>query len=136
VKRLPLRLVHTLPLFLLFVLGCGGSSKEQPATVSGKVTYKGTPLTMGTLEFHGTGNKIAATQIGPDGTYVVGDAPVGECTVVVKVVPPPKAPPGVEMEGAPKGTPVMVPPQYADPTKSGVKQTIAAGKSTVDIDLK
>lgn len=121
---------------LLLIAGCGGS-QTKPSTVSGKVSYKGTPLTFGTIEFHGPAGKKSAASIDPDGSFRMVDAPIGENTVVVKVPDSvPKPPPGTPDMPVANVQPVPIPPQYADPARSGVKQTIAAGSSTVTIDLK
>lgn len=120
---------------LILTTGCGGP-KTKPVNVSGKVTYKGQPLNYGTIEFHGPGGKIASAAIGEDGSFRAHDAPVGENAVAVKVVPPVQPPPGTTGMPTLSVKPILIPAPYADPTKSGVKQTIAAGDSTVTIDLK
>jgi hypothetical protein len=121
---------------LLFsAIGCGSGTVGN-STVTGTVSYKGKPLTVGTIEFYGPAGKVSSSSINPDGTFTVPDAPVGDDTVVVRVPPPgPKLPPGAPVLG-PQATPVPIPRQYSDPKTSHVKQTVAAGKSTVNIDLK
>jgi hypothetical protein len=68
----------------LFVIsGCGGN---QRAAVSGKVTIAGKGhLPGGIIHFISTADpgKVGGGMIKPDGTYVVHDAPVGECKVVI-----------------------------------------------------
>jgi hypothetical protein len=120
--------------FLLGV-GCGGG-KVGNSTVAGKVSYKGRPLTVGTIEFPGTDGKVSSSSINSDGSFLIPDAPVGDDTVVVRVpAPGPKVPPGAPVLGS-NVTPVPIPRQYADARTSRVKQTVAAGRSTADIDLK
>ena len=78
----------------LLTTGCGGG-KVGISTVAGKVSYKGKPLTVGTIEFHGSDGKVSSSSINPDGTFLIPDAPVGDDTVVVRVpAPNPKLPPG------------------------------------------
>lgn len=121
---------------LFLIAGCGGT-QPKPATVSGKVSYKGVPLTFGTIEFHGPAGKKSAASIDPDGSFRMVDAPIGDNTVVVKVPDSlPKPPPGTPDMPVVNVKLVPIPAQYADPARSGVKQTIAAGSSTVTIDLK
>ncbi|MFO0865468.1 MAG: hypothetical protein U0744_12590 [Gemmataceae bacterium] len=121
-------------MFCFFVgIGCGGPTVSN--IVSGKVTYKGQALNSGTIELHGPKDVVRSSGIGTDGTYTIADPAIGENTVVVKTPPPPSAPPGVKMPGS-DIVPVKVPAQYGVPQTSGVKQTIAAGKTTLDIDLK
>lgn len=120
-------------LSIVFLAGCGTSSVSN--IVSGKVTYKSQPLNSGTIELYGPNNTIRSGGIGADGTFTVADPGVGENTIVVKTPAPAAAPPGVKMPGS-DIVPVRVPAQYGAPTTSGVKQTIAAGRTTVDIDLK
>jgi len=63
------------------IVGCG-SKKTASAEVSGKVTYKGAPVTGGLLAFHGDAGGYSAA-ITPDGTYHVVDLPPGEVVVTV-----------------------------------------------------
>ena len=78
-------LVLTLPLCLLAACGCGGNENPHaPASVTGKVTYKGEPVPAGLINFipktegpSATGSLIA------DGTYSITDAPAGEFTVTI-----------------------------------------------------
>ena len=80
-----------LPLGLLaFVVGCGSSAKPR-AVVKGKVTIGDKALTVGTVQFFGTGNAMASARIDKDGNYEMNDAPVGDVQISVTV---PKMPPG------------------------------------------
>src|SRR5262249_35627477 len=60
---------------VLFVGGC-----SKPQTVTGKVTYKGTPLNSGTVMF--VGQKSYSSPIGSDGGYTI-KAPAGKYTITV-----------------------------------------------------
>jgi hypothetical protein len=60
--------------WLLAVGGCGSSGAVNTTTipVKGRVTYKGQPLTQGTVLFEPEGaGKEARGEINPDGTYVL-----------------------------------------------------------------
>lgn len=77
-------LLRTLPLAVLVaaLAGCGGDKR---ASVSGKVTVGGKPLTGGNITFIlvSDPNRTTSGLIKPDGSYEVSDAPVGECKVVI-----------------------------------------------------
>jgi len=71
-------------LFLLTLgvtLGCS-SNKSNPAEVSGKVTYKGEPVTGGTIVFY-TANGAYSAGLLSDGTYSLTDLPEGDCTITI-----------------------------------------------------
>ena len=52
------------------LLAAGGCGKGT-GSVSGKVTYKGTPVTSGAVTFHGEGGWVQSAWISPDGTFMV-----------------------------------------------------------------
>lgn len=127
---------------LLLVGGCG---RQGPDTVvTGKVTYKGNPVA-GTLTFAGTGKEVSAP-INPDGTYVVGNPPLGPVKILVKGMPGAaavKAGPTAggkklpELPGMPKGAAAAglpPPPKYASP-KGALAYEVKAGRQTHDIEL-
>jgi hypothetical protein len=66
----------------LLAIGCGGDKR---AEVSGKVTMAGKSLPGGIITFVSASdsNRVGTGVISADGNYRVGDAPVGECKVVV-----------------------------------------------------
>lgn len=55
--------------------GCGGDSSRPPAgavvPVKGVVTYKGKPLTKGTVRFEPDAGREAQGDIGPDGSFAL-----------------------------------------------------------------
>jgi hypothetical protein len=133
-----------LPWLLLVAAGCGDSS----ASVSGRVTLNGKPLTGGAVTFHAAGGRTEGSWIDPEGHYAIARAPVGEVKVTVVVNPtrePPKLPRKRDVpqhpesqaaEGAPAGKAVAIPPRYKDPEKSGLTYTLSRGPQVIDIDLK
>jgi hypothetical protein len=79
-----LRIFAILFVVVAVIAGCQESGNPNaPAKVMGKVTYKGTPVTAGTLTFHGKDGSINNCDISPDGTYSVSNFPEGEMTVTI-----------------------------------------------------
>jgi hypothetical protein len=139
-----------LGLALVALGGCGGGK----ATVSGKVALgDGTPVSAGTITFWAGENRSAQATLKPDGTYSMGDAPVGEVKVTVET-PRPKAgptgmgpaPPGVK--GMPpemvpeedKGLPgnvkiVPVPDKYRDKSSTPLTYTVSRGAQQKDFTI-
>jgi len=136
-------------LFLLAVLGATGCSGAKQASVTGRVSYKGKPVTSGTVVlFDQNGHASDLGNVQPDGTYTIARAPVGTDKVSFDNPPPPKtalppgqkAPPANDPEFAEaakaKANYVPTPPQYKDPVQSGLTVEVKSGKNTIDIDLK
>jgi len=61
--------------------GCGRSGSAGNS-VAGSVTYKGNPVTGGTMLFHGKDKPYPAT-LGPDGSYTCQGVPLGDYTVTI-----------------------------------------------------
>lgn len=68
----------------LAVLGCKQENPNAPARVTGRVLYKGNPVTGGMLAFHPTGGGIISIPIGADGSYSAFDIPDGDMVVTVE----------------------------------------------------
>lgn len=68
-------------LFAGLAVGCGSSNT--PASIKGKVTYKGQPLPGGGITFTGDGGSYPGS-INSDGTYAVKDVPVGNFAIIVE----------------------------------------------------
>ncbi|HEV3236490.1 MAG TPA: hypothetical protein VGZ25_05850, partial [Gemmataceae bacterium] len=70
---------------LIASVGCSKGNPNAPAEVSGKVTFKNTPVTAGTVTFYAPDNKgVYPITIKPDGTYSQVDLPIGEMTITVE----------------------------------------------------
>ncbi len=129
-----------LGLALLLPMGCGDAGGPEMASVSGKVTYKGKPVTKGTVSFVATkpGQRNATGMIDQTGAYKLqtenpGDgAEVGDYEVSIfsheeEILDyTPKTPVKVER---------TIPEKYEDPKKSGLKSTVKPGSNTFDFDL-
>jgi hypothetical protein len=133
---------------VLMAAGCGGTST---ATVSGKVSYNGSPLKAGNVTFFPKEQPPVSTRIGEDGSYSLLKVPIGEVTICVETksvnpsrlskIPKMNVPkdkvspnPGTDLEKLAKlFTPI--PDKYADPATSGRTYTVTSGAQTHDIDL-
>jgi hypothetical protein len=125
--------------------GCG----KPAATVSGKVTYQGRPLPIGTIRFLTAENKVLAADISGDGDYSIPRVPPGEVKISVSV---PSAntlkPQQKGMYGKAGDNPasetstsaprlMKIPDQYGAPESSGLKYTVTAeANQTHNIELK
>ena len=122
--------------------GCG----SRPGSITGTVSYKGSPLPSGRVVFlceGGTKPALMADIV--DGAYSIPTAPVGDCKITVatyqtKVTAVPNmpkdgaSPPG----GGPKsaGKYVPIPAKYGDSTLSGLTYRIVPGDQVHPIELK
>ena len=95
----------------VFGLSVGGCSQAPPlGQVQGRVTFKGQPVTKGTVSFSSDKGDGAEATLGPDGKYVI-ETPQGGLTpgeYVVTITPEmyldrsdPKTPPVMEESKAP-----------------------------------
>jgi hypothetical protein len=128
----------------LAAVGCGGGKP----TVRGKVTYRGTPLTMGNVTLFSADGKIVKTaQIQEDGTYQIPDAPTGHVLAAVVNLPPVGARGGPPLIGAPNDEETRLaraiaarylptPPHYADPKTSGLSFDVPRRGGPLDIALR
>jgi hypothetical protein len=125
--------------------GCGNSHAPQQADVSGKVLFQGNPLPGGKVTF--TAVKGGFSSIGiidENGAYQI-KAPVGEVQISVtnRMLEQKSGPKGFARLGKAqggeqqtvKGRFVQIPPQYEDPSKSGLTYTVTRGSQTHDIEL-
>jgi len=126
--------------------GCSASSSLNTIPVEGRVTYKGQPVTHGTVTFmprdaaEGTPRRPATGAIQSDGTYRLGTlspedgAVPGEYQVVIVSItsgPSPEQPDAPEVWAVPK--------HYGNPVQSGLQASIPAeakGPLKFDFDLQ
>ncbi len=146
------RLLLALPLCFVVVLGCTKSSV--PSKLTGKVAYKGAPVTGGTLTISPEGEgAIYSAPIKADGTYSIASIPAGEFVVTIETEsanPNKKIPvyggakgkgamsPGPEAAAAPSGDTgqfVKIPVKYNDKKKSGLTVTLVVGPNEKNFDL-
>ncbi len=124
---------------LAALAGCQDSTKS---TVSGKVTYKGAPVTGGmiTLKPKTASGAAPSFQIKPDGTFIGTDIPPGDYDVAVTTDTVPTGPPAGGTgspvpTGAEFGKKVNIPANFKDPTTSKITWTVKSGKQDLSIDL-
>jgi len=126
---------------LTFLAGCTGGGA---ASVTGKVTYRGKPLTTGTVYLAGPDGVQAASAINPDGTYQMFAVAAGPVKIgVISLKPQPvRGRPAKQAAGAPPPAPppdvtgwVEIPEKHADPLTSGLTTDLKSGANEYDIEL-
>ena len=123
---------------LVAVLPIGCKGKHPTAPVSGVVTWKGKPVTQGTVVFfHETAPVSGSGAIGPDGRYKL-DAPVGICRVAIqsREQPPADLPKEKQTPGYYLGLKSVIPDRYEDHMHNGLQFTVKEGNNTADWNLK
>jgi hypothetical protein len=145
------RFVNCLLLFALVVAaGCGGTPSSRSANLTGKVLYKGQPVTGGsmTLNYAESSYPVA---IRADGTFKAAQLPAGEAIVTIdnEFLNPNKPTygggkgPGSGLGKIPEGanqssggTYVKLPAKYKDKKTSDVKITLKGGNQDITVELK
>jgi hypothetical protein len=107
--------------------GCGGSGDRTPATVRGRVLFRGRPLAGGTVVFtphpdRGPAAKYAAADLGPDGEYRL--AADGSMYITAGWY-------RVAIAGPPGDGADDFPAALRRPDRSGVEREVVAGKENV-----
>ncbi len=121
----------------LHPLGCGGSSGpvKKVGTVSGKVTFKGAPVTEGQIAFidQATGS-AGGSPLGADGSYKLPQAlTTGNYAVVIQ---PPPLPMPEEGKPPPKPQPYAnIPKKYREISTSGLSISIKEGTNPFDVEM-
>jgi hypothetical protein len=121
-----------LPLAAFTTVGCG--SPSDTISVNGKVSYRGEPLTNGSVTFFPQSGRPASAPLANEGHYQI-ELPPGtyQVTITVGLTVP---------EGWKEGDQVapakfILPPQYTTRAKSNLTAEIAEGSSqSVDFALK
>jgi hypothetical protein len=129
-------------LLILLALGCGsGSEFPETTPVSGKISFKGEPVTKGTITFQPDQGQAATGMIQPDGTYTLSTfaekdgaipghhkvmiiANDGDSTMI------PGSSPGYKK---PKD---LIPKKFAALNTSGLEAQVSKDKPTVDFNLQ
>lgn len=117
---------------LILSEGCNSQAKQREGRtrLSGIVTYKGKLIPGGTISVISKQDPMLGNAgiIGPDGTFVVNDTPIGLIGITI------------DTKGMLIGDPkryVEIPLSYADPEKSSLTYEVKPGEnSDVKLDLK
>ena len=121
------------PIALMVLIGCGGG--DGGATVQGKITYQGAPVTSGIINFKGAQAQPLGGGIRPDGSYEFV-LPPGDYQV--RIDAPPVIPSGLkEGDPIPKLGPRLAPEKFADFNSSGLTLTVTGeSPQTADFALQ
>ncbi len=118
------------------ILGCGGPSApvRKLGDVTGKVTYKGVPLKIGTIVFQPDTGAFATAEIQPDGTYSLKGALGPNLVTITSRDPMPPGPddPVARNARRPKSN---IPEAYGERT-SGLKFDVQNKPNVADFNLK
>jgi hypothetical protein len=148
------RLLGSLSLLVATVLlacGCGQNLQKARAVVKGSISIGDKKLNAGNITFATADGRTGTGSIDESGNYIVTDAPIGECTIVVSVpapkggsmqapgMKPPAGIPGMEKMAGPKmvdpSKVVQIPQKYNSRDTSDLKYTVRSGEQTHDIKL-
>jgi hypothetical protein len=129
---------------LLLAVNWGCAPKtDRPETlpVSGKVTYKGQPVTKGTITFQSDGGQAATGEIQSDGTYRLstfadrdGALPGHHKVMIIANDADPTLMPGSSPGYKPPKD--LVPKKYAKLETSGLTADVSKDKTTFEFELK
>lgn len=113
--------------------------------VSGKVTLRGQPMTVGSIHFHQVnGTLVRVANLEPDGSYVVRaydslGLPVGAYRVAVSPLPTSQTddevPIGTPLDSAPYQAASSIPEKYLSPETSGIQLNVVEGKNQLNVEL-
>ena len=116
--------------------GCGGATERVSGSVSGRVTFKGQPVTSGVVNLMSKSRGIGASaNLGDDGKYKITEpVETGEYKVVVTLAPPP--PPRPE-DGPPKPAQpaANIPEKYRSEATTDLTTMVEEGENALDFDL-
>jgi hypothetical protein len=117
----------------------GCDSGPETGEVFGKVTFKGKPVTEGTLTFlNEKGEGDAEANIQPDGSYFVETGVVvGDYVIEIKPLmetkdtDPGKTPPSLVEKAAPN-----IPMKYRQQGRTPLREIVKAGKNEINFDMQ
>jgi len=141
IGNMRLRLVVLLFAVVVALSGCSGPKRL--ASLTGKVTYKGKPVSVGAIYFHGQAGELAMGNLTEDGSFVATDLPVGEVRVSLKVQDPGvyaqqlKGPQSLDKAKPKEGDKVTsIPNNFSDPATSGLVYTLTPSTTTLDVAIE
>jgi hypothetical protein len=119
---------------LLFVIGCG----DRLSSVTGRISYKGKPLSAGTVTFVSPTGPAATGEIGKDGSYKLltpgkgGGAIPGSYNVAFRSL----APVNPNDHSPDRRLTLTIPEKYMNHRISGVRAEVKEGANVIDFDLE
>ena len=118
-------------------IGCGPT----PATITGKVTFEGKPITTGSIAFLTQNGKVVSGNIWQGEYQVVGVeiGPKARVSVISHHPSPMMRPPTGPIEDVPQRESlefVPIPDRYASAAESGLFCDVVEGEQTHDFSLK
>lgn len=127
---------------LLLAISLSGC-RDKVGSISGKVTFKGQPIPVGTVTYFGQKNKVVVADLSEDGSYIVDQLPVGMAAITVETPnvqpfalkpgdPPP--PPGV-VSSAYFLPNIRIPDHYVNRETSGLRLDVQEGPQVLDLTL-
>ena len=126
-------------LLLLSLLASAGGC-DKTATVTGKVSYQGHPVTHGSVIFLNAGNKARSGVIEPDGSYTVEGVQPGTVRIGVISHDPAKGRSVVRGEKPSPAAPptgwFALPARFEDPAASGLTCIVGSSSASHDIEMK
>jgi len=128
-------LMGVIILGLVQIIGCGPAAPPPTATVSGQVTYKGKPVSVGQIWFNAPEKGYSANApLNAEGKYEISkDLPPANYKVYLtppRITTPPK--PG---EAPPPTEALQVPDRYQTEQMSGLTANVVAGTQKIDFPL-
>ena len=125
-------------LTLLSAVGCGGGPVLLPtATVSGKVTFEGAPVTEGEVNFASSDGYAATVPLDSSGSFSIESLEVGSYTVFVTPPSPTEAPGSEPDETSEPKQYDNIPQGYRQQTTSDLVAEVKEGDgNTFTFDLK
>jgi len=118
---------------VLAALAMSGCTGKPTGTVSGKVTYKGQPVTSGEVQFIDQSKGLGASgKLDGSGNYTLeGQLPAGTYKVYIQPPIPEQLPPGQK----PKPSTFTVPLKYQNADTTTMTKEVKAGKNDVTIEV-
>lgn len=129
----PLRRVLSALVLVGSSLALSGCQDQPMGTVSGKVSYRGKPVTSGTINFYAPEKGVGATaEIDASGTFTI-DEPLDAGNYKVFVLPPQpqQLPPGQRA----KQVTFSVPPKYQDANSTPLSREVKTGMNKFPLEL-
>ena len=122
------------PILLGLFLGLAGCSGPTEGTVSGKVTYKGNPVTEGIVNLSAPEKGLASeANLDSSGAFKLpGSLPLGNYKISLQPPRPQQLPPG---SPAPKAANLAIPTQYQDANRTPLTRDVKAGSNDFSIEL-